>query len=119
MTRYKIEITYGTFFHEYATCLDVNDAHGIAEMAARCEQVKEVRIIKTETVTTELQIRRFSISENRENTRIVEQSQSVNVVPPGRTVKCLHCREVVRAVDERCPYCHGDTSDFADFSVLT
>ena len=37
----------------------------------------------------------------------------------SQTVKCLHCREVVRAVDERCPYCHGDTSDFADFSVLT
>lgn len=66
MTRYKIEITYGSFFHEYATVLDVGDAHGIAEMAARGEQVKEVRIIKTETVTTELQIRRFSISENVE-----------------------------------------------------
>ena len=64
MKRYRVEITYGSFFHEFASLLCEKDANQIAEIAASGDEVKEVRIMELETVTTETEIRRFSISEN-------------------------------------------------------
>jgi len=64
MKRYRIEIAYGTYFHEFASLTCKDDANSIAEIAASSEDVKEVRIVEIETTETEL--RRFSISENAE-----------------------------------------------------
>ena len=65
MKRYRVEITFGSSFHQTASSLFCeNEANIIAEMAASSDGVKEVRIIEIETVTTETEIRRFPISEN-------------------------------------------------------
>jgi len=58
MTKYKVEVSYRSFFNEYATTLEYQHAHTIAQRLEKEEGAKSVRIMKIET--TESQIYRVN-----------------------------------------------------------